>query len=179
MAFFLEPRSNHVPKHYYYYYTSGKYVSPYIKFYIHIVLYYMLKYTSYVLWCKVKQSLYRPGQALRDPRSWVSQISRQQARESSGKVFSLTHRAPSPPTPETIPDTHFCSEAESFQDHGAAGRIKSMKISSDTIGNRTRDFPACIVEPQLTQVNATRIMVYSLILYNVASFLRDFDFNWN
>ena len=32
--------------------------------------------------------------------------------------------------------------------HSAAGRIKSMKNSS--IGNRTRDLPACIAVPQPT-----------------------------
>jgi hypothetical protein len=79
--------------------------------------------------------------------------------------------------PETIPGTHFYLEAKSLQDHGAAGRIKSMKNSSDTIGNGTLDFPACIAVPQPTEVNATRIKMYSLILYNVGSFLRDFDFN--
>jgi hypothetical protein len=31
-----------------------------------------------------------------------------------------------------------------------AGRIMSMKNSNDTIGNRTRDFPACTAVPQPT-----------------------------
>jgi hypothetical protein len=36
------------------------------------------------------------------------------------------------------------------QGHSAAGRIMSMKNSNNTIGNRTRDFPACSAVPQPT-----------------------------
>jgi len=36
------------------------------------------------------------------------------------------------------------------QDHSAAGRIMSMKNSDDTIGNRTRNLPACsaVLQPK-------------------------------
>jgi hypothetical protein len=52
--------------------------------------------------------------------------------------------------PGNIPVTHFCQRLNQPQEHSAAGRIMSMKNSSDIIGNRTRDFPTCSAVPQPT-----------------------------
>jgi hypothetical protein len=77
----------------------------------------------------------------------VEAPSRQSAQES-GKLSALpTDRLYSP---GNIPGTQFCQRLSQPQDHSAAGRIMSMKNSNDTIGNRTRDLPACSAVPQPT-----------------------------
>jgi hypothetical protein len=49
-----------------------------------------------------------------------------------------------------IPGTHLCQRPSQSKGHSAAGRIMSVKNSSDTIGNQTRDLPACSIVPQPT-----------------------------
>jgi hypothetical protein len=64
-----------------------------------------------------------------------------------------------------IHGTHFCWRLSRLQDHSAAGRIMSMKNSSDTIWNRTRDLPAFSAVPQPTALlrapSASIIDIYS------------------
>jgi len=45
---------------------------------------------------------------------------------------------------------HFCYRLNQPQGRSEGGRIMSMKYSNDTIGNRTRDLPACSAVPQPT-----------------------------
>jgi len=89
---------------------------------------------------KVKQSHYRPEQALKVPGGSGSQISRQSAHEG-GKVVSHMHQPALPPG--NILGTHFCYRLSQPQGHSVTRRIMSMKNSSDTIGNRTHYLRAC------------------------------------
>jgi hypothetical protein len=92
----------------------------------------------------VKLSHYRPGEALRFQGGSGSQTVRQSAHEG-GKFVSPTHR---PPLPHRKYSWYsFLLETESTL--GTEG-IMSMKNSSDTIGNRTRDLPIFSAVPQPT-----------------------------
>jgi hypothetical protein len=64
------------------------------------------------------------------------------------EVVSLTHRSPF--TPRKVHGTHFCWRISRPQGHNAAGSIRSIEKSSDLIGNRTRDLPACSIVQQPT-----------------------------
>ena len=91
---------------------------------------------------KIKQSHNRPGQALRLPGDWGSQILWQSAHEG-GKVVTLTHRP-------LLPLRKYSWYSFLCEGHSAVGRIMSMKNSSYTIQNRTRALRTCSVVPQTT-----------------------------
>jgi hypothetical protein len=110
---------------------------------------------------KVKQSRYRPWQALRVPGGWGSQILRQSAHEG-GRVVSPTHR-PSLPQ-ENISGTH----VRGWVDPRAIVRPEGLcqwKITM-TIGNQSRDLPVCSAVsqplrhrvPGLNSVPAARLL---------------------
>jgi hypothetical protein len=101
---------------------------------------------------------YKPGQALRIPGSWDSQIRRQSTYEGS-KVVSPTHRPPLPS--ENIPGTHFCWRLSRSHAHSAAGRALSIENSNDIIRNQTRDLLACSAVPQPTAPPAACLLSIS------------------
>ena len=73
-----------------------------------------------------------------------------------GKVVSPRHR------PALFPRKYLCHRLSRSQGHSVAGRFMPTKNSSDNIGNRTRDLPACSAVPQPTaparaQITAKRM----------------------
>jgi hypothetical protein len=52
--------------------------------------------------------------------------------------------------PRKIRGTHFFHMLSQSQGHSAAGRFRSIEKSSDLVGNRTHDLPACSIVPQPT-----------------------------
>jgi hypothetical protein len=89
-----------------------------------------------------------PLQALTGPegsmRLRLPEFLRQSAHED-GKVVSPTHR---PPLPQELFLVLISVRGSRSQGDSVAGRMMSMKNSSDTIANRTRDLPVCSAVPQ-------------------------------
>jgi hypothetical protein len=78
-------------------------------------------------------------------------------RLTSPRLSAECHEIWEPKPPGTLWATPTCygtallisvKRLDRRQSHSAVGRIMSMRNSNDTIGNRTRDLPACSAVPQ-------------------------------
>jgi hypothetical protein len=90
------------------------------------------------MYVKVLESLYRPEEAMTAPGGWGFEVLRQSTHEGGS-----THRP-------SLPPRKYSWYKFLLEGHIATGRIMSMKNSSDTIGNRTRNLSACSAAPQPT-----------------------------
>jgi hypothetical protein len=88
---------------------------------------------------QVKQSLYRPGQAVRVSGVWVYHTFRQSAHD--GGNVSPTHRPSLPPNPRKY--FWYSFPLRNWVDPRGHSEIMSIKNSIDIIGKRNRDLPAC------------------------------------
>jgi hypothetical protein len=76
------------------------------------------------------------------------------SRLTDGCEVSLTRRSFF--SRRKIPGTHFSYRVSRLQGHSAAGR--SIEESSDFIGNRTRDLPACNIVSQPTTLPSASVI---------------------
>jgi hypothetical protein len=76
--------------------------------------------------------------------------------------------------PGNTPGTHLCWRLSQPQGHSATRRIMSIKNSNDTIGNGTRDLPACSAVPQPTALSVPQCM--TLIVFHVC--IREISTFW-
>ena len=90
----------------------------------------------------LQQTIFKPGQAIMDPGGWGSQNFYTIGTLKEARL-SAVHTGRLYP-PGDIPGTPISQKLS------AAGRIKSMKNPNDSIGNWTRDPPACSAVPQQT-----------------------------
>jgi hypothetical protein len=72
------------------------------------------------------------------------------------RLSALSNRPHLPP--ENISGSHFCQRLSRSHGQSAAGMIMWMKNTNHTIGNRTRDLPACSAVPQPTALPRTPII---------------------
>jgi hypothetical protein len=94
-----------------------------------------------------------------------------------GEVVSLTRRPPF--TPRNIPRSHFCQRLSRPQGHNAGGMIRSIEKSTEFLGNRTHDLPACGVVPQpttLPRALSSALMLFSHLRLPIYSGLFLYDF---
>jgi hypothetical protein len=80
------------------------------------------------------------------------------------EVVSFTHRPPF--TAKKIPGTYFCQSLSRPQNHSEAKRIRTIKKSNDLIGTRTRDLPACSIQPQPTTLPCRRINLWKILFFS-------------
>jgi hypothetical protein len=112
--------------------------------------------THNVYCCQVKQSHYRPGQALRVPWSWGSRF--QDNRRMKVVRLSAIRTGRLYP-PGNIPGIRGWVDPRAI---GLPKDYANEKKSSDIIGNRTLDLPVFSAEPQPLRHSVALVLVSSV-----------------
>jgi hypothetical protein len=73
-----------------------------------------------------------------------------------GEVVSLTRRPPF--TPRKIPGTHFCLGLNRHEDQKAAGKIRSIEICNELLGDGIRDLPSCSIVPEMACMKTNSVL---------------------